>query len=101
MNEFRRGTINAFEMPNGSFQSCDLQIKRMECLRNNTTYRENIEKAGRMAGYTDKLLIAARGSKKDKEALEALFKQNKKAETLARQKGYSNESGSSRIILAR
>jgi hypothetical protein len=100
MNAFRNGQINALEMPNGCFQSCDLQMKRMDMIRNNTTYRENLEKAGRMAGYTDKLLVISRGSKKDKDAIASLLKQNKRAEALAKQKGLEDEAAQSCIALA-
>ena len=97
----RNGTINAYALPNGSFQSCDLQMKRLDMIRNNTTYRENLEKAQRAAGYKDKLLIIARGSKKDRAAIESLMNQNKKAERFAKQKGYEDEKAKSRIIIAR
>jgi hypothetical protein len=97
----RNGTINAYALPNGSFQSCDLQVKRVALIRNNTTYRENLEKAQRAAGYVDKLMVVARGSKKDRRAIESLMNQNQKAERFAKQKGYEDEKAKSRIIIAR
>jgi aminoglycoside N3'-acetyltransferase len=101
MNAFRRGQINAFEMPNGSFQSCDLQMKRLDAIRNNTLYRENLEKASRKAGYVDKLLVISRGAAKSKDAITSLLNQNKKAERLAKEKGYADENAKSSIVLAR
>ena len=99
--QFKRGTINAYEIGRGNFISCDLQVKRLEAIRNNTTYRENLEKAQRAAGYIDKLMVIASAKSKDKDKIRDLLNQNKKAERLSREKGFEDESKSHIVIAHR
>ena len=95
---WKNGTIDAHRIGPGNFVSVDLQMKRLNEIRNNTTYREKLEKAQRMAGYPDKLLIIARGSNVNHDSEQALINQNKKAETLT--KGKTDENTSD-IVIAR
>ena len=94
----KQGTIDAHALPNGTFISTDMQLKRLSIIRNDTTYRENLEKAQRVAGYEDKLMLVARGGGDNKEAIESLMKQGAKAEHV---RGKSNENGGSLIIPGR
>jgi hypothetical protein len=96
--QWENGTIDAYLLPGGNFISSDLQLKRLKALRENTAYREAIEKAQRVAGYTDKLLLISRGGIKSEKAIESLIKQNKKAEKLIRQKGLEDEEAKSNIV---
>ena len=88
--------INAHEIAAGSFISPSITKKRIEILRNNTAYREAIEKAQRMAGYVDPALSIARGCTSEKNQ-RSLFKQNEKAEQLI--KGKRNETTDSGSII--
>ena len=100
MAQFKKGgVINAFELGKGNFVSCDLQMKRLEAIRNNSTYRENLEKAQRVGGYIDKLMVISSAKSVDKDKIRDLMNQNNKAERLSRQKGFEDES-KSRIIIA-
>lgn len=83
---WKRGTINAHAMPNGTFISTDLQTKRFDLIRNNTEYRERIEKASRMAGFTPVELRISRGASADTSNIDAIVRQNNKAETLSKGK---------------
>ena len=76
--KWNKGTINAKELGNGNFISTDIQKKRVELLRNNTEYREKIEKAQKMAGYEDKLLLASRGIQDN--AIQTILNQSRLAE---------------------
>lgn len=76
--KWNKGTVNAKDLGNGNFISTDIQKKRVELLRNNTEYRENIEKAQRVAGYEDKLLLAARGIQEN--AIQTILNQSQLAE---------------------
>lgn len=77
--------INAHALADGSFISPDLTKKRIEILRNNTQYREAIEKAQRIAGYTDPALSISSGKTSDRNQ-RALFKQNETAKQLIEEK---------------
>jgi hypothetical protein len=92
--------INIHTLPGGMFLSTDLQKERLKQLRNNTQYREAIEKAQKMTGSTDRLLFYSRGGR-DK-ILDAMTRNVGKAERFlkTRGKGIENENHS-RIILAR
>lgn len=78
------GTLNAKAIGNGNFVSTDIQIKRLNALQNNSDYRERIEKAQKIAGYEDKLLLASRGCQPN--AIDKLMNQSKKAEQATKEK---------------
>ena len=90
--EWHKGQINAHELPDGTFISTDLQRVRLRALRENATYREAIEKAMKMTGSVDKLLVMSRGSEKTLVPGHFLNKQNQKAEQIT--KGKRNEKSS-------
>jgi hypothetical protein len=94
------GQVNIHTLPGGTFLSTDLQRERLKQLRDNTQYREAIEKAQKMTGSVDKLLYYSRGGR-DK-ILDAMTRNVGKAERILKQrgKGIENENHS-RIILAR
>ena len=77
--------IDALALPHGTFISPDLTRKRISVARNNTNYREALEKACKMAGYVDPALSLARGRVSNQDA-RSLFKQNEKAERLIKEK---------------
>lgn len=82
---WHNGTLNARELKNGrGFISTDLQKERVRLIRNNPEYRERLEIAQRLAGYEDKLMIAARGSVQQ-EAISTLFEHSKKAEAVTKE----------------
>ena len=90
---WKNGQLNAHEVGKGVFVSEDLTRMRIANLQNNVTYREKIEKACKMAGYTDKGLIMAKGlngTGTTNEGLESLMKQNRRAATIIRNKSKSN-----------
>lgn len=78
------GTINARELGSRGFVSTDIQKERLRLIRNNPEYRERLENAQKLAGYEDKLMIAARGSVQQ-EAVSTLFKHSEKAEAVTKQ----------------
>lgn len=78
------GTLNAKAIGNGNFVSTDIQMKRLNALQNNSDYRERIEKAQKIAGYEDKLLLASRGDQPN--AIDNLMNQSKKAEQATKEK---------------
>lgn len=82
---WHRGQIDALALPNGTFISSELTRRRVETLRGNTSYRESIEKACKIAGYVDPALSLARGRVSSRDA-RSLFKQNEKAERLMKEK---------------
>jgi hypothetical protein len=97
---FRHGEqINVHEMPDGTFVSTDLQRRRLAALRNNTRYREDIEKAQRQSGSRDKLLFYSRGGRD--RVLNSLIRLTQKAENIlhATKKG-NDDANSSRLIVA-
>jgi hypothetical protein len=82
---FPGNVINAFAIPHGAFISHDIEMIRLREMTNNSKYRANLEKAGKMAGYTDKgLILTAKAAKVKGE--DALFRQNIKAELLLKRK---------------
>ena len=87
--------IDAHALPNDTFISPKITKKRIEMVRSNTSYREALEKAQRMAGYTDPALSIARGRTSEKDA-RSLFEQNEQAEQILKEK--KNESSDSDII---
>lgn len=82
--------IDAMALPNGSFISPTMTRMRIQMVQNNPEYRESLEKASRIAGYTDPALSLSRG-RVSGENERALFKQNEKAERLIKEK--ENVSG--------
>jgi len=97
--ERHNGQINIHTMPDGTFISTDLQKQRLNMLRNNSQYREAIEKAQRMTGSVDKLLYYSRGGRS--RILDAMTRNVGKAERILKQKGKGIENENrSRIILA-
>lgn len=88
------GTINAHALPPGSMISPALEEKRQHELMNNSTYRENIEKACRMVGYLNKgLIMNQKIQPASPDAVRAIIRQNKKAEQILKAKrSQTNES---------
>jgi hypothetical protein len=85
---WHKGQLNALALPNGTFISTDLQMKRIGLVRNNTEYRERLEKASRMAGYVPPELTIARASSKKTVDLETLIRQSKMAENKTKGKDH-------------
>jgi hypothetical protein len=86
---WRRGQIDALALPSGMFINVNLTARHIETVRNNTSYREYLEKASRIAGYVPPVLSISRGRiSHDNEA--SLIKQNSRAEQLIKEK--RNES---------
>lgn len=83
MSLWYNGRLNARALPDGTFISTDIQQKRLDLLRNNTQYRENIETAMKMSGYTDKLLVASRGGV---AGMDKILDQTAKAERVTKEK---------------
>ena len=90
------GTINAIDIGKGNFVSTDLQNKRLNLFLNNSKYREAIEKAQKIAGYEDKLILASRN--RQKNALNTLFEQSHKAEKFTKDNTDENIKHSNIII---
>jgi hypothetical protein len=86
------GTIDVLALPHGTFISPKLTKKRVELARNNSVYREALEKASKMAGYVDPALSLARGRVQKSKSL---FKQNEKAEKLLKEKRKNEKTGDS------
>jgi hypothetical protein len=95
-----KGQIDLHSMPSGTFVSTELQKKRLDYLRNNTQYREAIEKAQKITGNIDKLLYYSTGGRG--KILDAMIKNISKGESVlkSKAKGVKNEINN-RIILAR
>jgi hypothetical protein len=83
---WHKGQLNAYALPNGTFISTDLQQKRIGLVRNNTQYRERLEKAARIAGYTPPELTIARASADKKYDLETVIRHSKLAENATKGK---------------
>lgn len=85
---WHRGQIDALALPRGCYIDTYKTRQHVETVRNNTAYREALEKAARVAGYTPPALTLARG-RITQDSERALFKQNEKAETLRKaREGY-------------
>lgn len=91
MIERRNEQINIHSLPGGTFISTQLQRQRLASLRNNSLYRENIEKAQRLAGSRDNLLYYSRGGRD--AVMDALIRNTGKAENILhrKEKGRGNE----------
>lgn len=85
---WHRGQIDALSLPRGCYIDTYKTRTHIETVRNNTAYREALEKAAKIAGYVPPALTLARGRiAQDDER--ALFNQNEKAEMLKKAKeGY-------------
>ena len=88
---WKNGQIDAHSLPNGSIVSEKLTIGHVKLVQNNSRYREDLEKAGKIAGYTPPVLTLARNSSGNAANIRALMRQNAQAEQLS--KGNRDETG--------
>lgn len=96
---WKNGTINAHELPNGSFVSASMSRKHIDTVRNNTEYRERLERASKMAGYVPPALSLSRAQSGKESDYNALLKQNERAEKLIQGKK-DEERNKSNIVIA-
>jgi hypothetical protein len=90
---WKNGQIDALSLPNGTFLSNDLTRKHMQIVRDNSVYREALERAAKMANYIPPVLTMAKSANKRRADLDALINQNLKAEKSLERKR-TNEKGS-------
>jgi hypothetical protein len=83
---WNKGQIDAHALPNNMLISADLEQKHVALVRNNSEYRERLEKAAKIAGYIPPVLTLARAPINKKLDIDALLRQNAKAERLTKGK---------------